>query len=95
MEGNNPEYQLNRIAAMAANGWSTRKPKPVVSSSNQWSCYSSPQHEMSQLEHIANPVTDQYIWEQDEANQPRAPLSNNAETKEAADDTTILQSAEV
>jgi hypothetical protein len=54
-----PDFQLDRVVASAAQSWSTRKAKAVVSSSDQWTCYSPP--ELSQLEHIPNPVTEQYL----------------------------------
>jgi hypothetical protein len=105
MEGNNPEYQLDHIAATAAKGWSTTKAKTSVSSSNQRISSSTPQHEMSQLEHMVNPVTEQFIrgqdggnefWRQDVGHEANAPHPNNEETRESfLDDTSITQSAEV
>jgi len=105
MEQIDPEYQLNQIAATAGRDWSTTKEKRVTSSSKQLISSSTPQHEMSQLEHMDNPVTEQYIrgqdgggnefWRQIEGHEAKALLPNNEETVKFADDTSSTQTAVV
>jgi hypothetical protein len=80
----NPNFQLDAIAASTEDhSWSSKKAKAVVSSSDQWTCDSPP--ELSQLKHISNPVTEQYLSTL-HGNEAEVRLPHTDETKEAQHD---------
>ena len=98
-----PNHQLHQVAASADNNWSSTKStqRRVNSSSTQSSI---PPNEMSQLEHMQNPVSTQYItrqqeggdeyWRQDDGGGTQAPLPNNDDAAEVVTDTTESTMAE-